>query len=90
MWRESSETGPGGIPAKLINVTVEKFSALGCFPESWKTARLVLIEKPRKPGDMERRYRPLCLLNTAGKLKEHLAASGIIEEITKHVQLSKN
>jgi len=42
----------------------------GVFPENWKTARLVLLRKGNKPLDSPSSYRPICLLNTVGKLFE--------------------
>lgn len=46
--------------------------ANGTFPDKWKIANLVLIKKPGKPDGVPNAYRPLCLLDTFGKLLEQL------------------
>lgn len=92
---------PDGIPAELVKVTVENFPRellemmnellrMGIFPERWKIAKLVLIEKPGRDGELNRRYRPLCLLDTSGKLLEHMIAHRIKKELTGPAQLSQN
>ncbi|CAB0040069.1 unnamed protein product, partial [Trichogramma brassicae] len=42
------------------------------FPSSWKRQRLVLLPKPGKPPDEPSSYRPLCMLDTAGKILERI------------------
>ncbi|KAL1450383.1 hypothetical protein WDU94_002755 [Cyamophila willieti] len=49
-----------------------KLLLAGKFPDEWKLARLVLLEKEKKPGSTERSYRILCLLSVLGKLFEHM------------------
>ncbi|CAB0040241.1 unnamed protein product [Trichogramma brassicae] len=44
----------------------------GVFPSSWKRHRLVLLPKPGKPPDEPSSYRPLCMLDTAGKILERI------------------
>lgn len=44
--------------------------AEGIFPERWKRQRLVLLPKGNKPPDEPSAYRPLCMLDTAGKILE--------------------
>ena len=39
----------------------------GIFPRPWKRARLVLLRKEGKPAESPSAYRPLCLLDDAGK-----------------------
>ena len=51
---------------------------MGTFPNRWKTGRLVLLPKP--PGQL-RAYRPLCLLDTAGKLLEQLILARLRTEL---------
>lgn len=71
--------GPDGIPNEVIKHiirrqpntlldTMNKCLAEGCFPKIWKRARLVLLRKGDKPLDIPSSYRPLCLLDIAGKL----------------------
>lgn len=75
--------GPDGIPNEVLRMAVKMhptyFAALfNCciryayFPAEWKTARLVLIHKPGRPTDDPSAYRPLCMLDTTGKLFEKL------------------
>lgn len=52
----------------------------GTFPRRWKRAKLILIEKP-KPAGGDKQYRPICLLDTAGKLFEHLIKQRLIKEL---------
>ncbi|KAK9693271.1 Reverse transcriptase (RNA-dependent DNA polymerase) [Popillia japonica] len=44
----------------------------GVFPARWKCARLVLIKKKTGEPDDPSSYRPLCMLDTAGKILEKL------------------
>ena len=44
----------------------------GIFPEPWKKQRLVLISKGKGDPNLPSAYRPLCMLDTAGKLYERL------------------
>nr|CAI5839715.1 unnamed protein product [Callosobruchus analis] len=75
--------GPDGIPpevAKMItkeapDVALSVFNKLlsvQAFPPIWKQARLVLLPKGSKSLDVATAFRPLCLLNTLGKLYECL------------------
>lgn len=54
----------------------------GIFPEVWKIARVVLVPKPGKPEFIPSSYRPLCLLNTSGKLFESILARRIYTELS--------
>jgi len=53
----------------------------GVFFESWKIATLVLLRKGDKPLDQPSSYRPLCLINSIGKLFERLLKA----RITRHL-----
>lgn len=44
----------------------------GIFPDKWKRQRLVLLPKGKKPPDEPSSYRPLCMLDTAGKIFERI------------------
>lgn len=92
--------GPDGIPPEVVKAAVETRPHLildlmnvclskGNFPRRWKRGRLVLIPKPGKPEGAPNAYRPLCLLDTLGKLLEllilgrlraQLQANGTISE----------
>jgi len=73
--------GPDRIQPEIIKITilnnidtfVELFNqciAQHQVPTSWKIARLVLIEKPRKVPEAETSYRPICVTNSLGKVFE--------------------
>ncbi|XP_011309785.1 uncharacterized protein [Fopius arisanus] len=74
----SKAPGLDGIPniaLKLaINTMPEHNECLreGIFPAMWKQQRLVLLLKANKPPDEPSSYRPLCMLDTAGKILERL------------------
>ena len=44
----------------------------GIFPRRWKLQRLVLLPKGKKPPEEPSSYRPLCMLDTAGKIFERI------------------
>lgn len=44
----------------------------GVFPDAWKKQRLTLISKGKGDPESPAAYRPLCMLDTAGKLYERL------------------
>uniref|UniRef100_A0ABD2W9Q0 Reverse transcriptase domain-containing protein n=1 Tax=Trichogramma kaykai TaxID=54128 RepID=A0ABD2W9Q0_9HYME len=54
----------------------------GVFPSGWKRQRLVLLPKPGKPPDEPSSYRPLCMLDTAGKILERIIC-GRLEAFTE-------
>lgn len=75
--------GPDGIPNIALKTAVraapEMFLRMynrclqeGDFPTEWKKQRLVLLPKGKKPPDDPSSYRPLCLLDTAGKILERI------------------
>lgn len=75
--------GPDGIPAEILKIIAKEKPQLllemynrclqeGVFPEVWKRQRLVLISKGKGDPDSPSAYRPLCMLDTAGKLLEML------------------
>lgn len=75
--------GPDGIPAEallevhklspeIIRGIMNNLAREGKFPENWKVARLVLVWKGKIPFDSASSQRPICLINTLGKLYETL------------------
>ncbi|XP_029053824.2 uncharacterized protein LOC114881259 [Osmia bicornis bicornis] len=75
--------GPDDIPAEAIKAAARNCPGLllgmynGClravvFPARWKLARLALIPKGKGDSDSPSFYRPLCVLDTAGKMMERL------------------
>lgn len=91
--------GPDGIPAEVLKVTAQTSSHLmlnmfnsclkeGVFPKNWKKQRLVLISKGKGDPDSPSAYRPLCLLDTAGKLFEKLLKPRLIAAVQTSGDLS--
>uniref|UniRef100_A0ABD2VVI2 Reverse transcriptase domain-containing protein n=1 Tax=Trichogramma kaykai TaxID=54128 RepID=A0ABD2VVI2_9HYME len=54
----------------------------GVFPTCWKRQRLVLLPKPGKSPEEPSSYRPLCMLDTAGKILERIICDHL-EAITE-------
>lgn len=67
--------------AEIMNTQLKK----GEFPKIWKTASLVLIPKPKSTA-----FRPICLLDTPGKLYEHIILGRLNEEIERTGGLSEH
>ena len=59
------------LPSLFLDVYNECLSE-GIFPAKWKEQRLVLLPKGKKPPDEPSSYRPLCMLDTAGKILERI------------------
>jgi hypothetical protein len=51
------------------------------FPRRWKTGRLCLLRKIGRPSDSPSGYRPVVLLDEAGKFFEKILASRIVEHL---------
>ncbi|XP_049315861.1 uncharacterized protein LOC125779263 [Bactrocera dorsalis] len=75
--------GVDGIPNKALKIAIKHnakpFAELftrclqkGVFPKIWKKQRLVLLQKPNKPAGEPNSYRPLCMLDTTGKILERI------------------
>jgi len=47
----------------------------GTFPDRWKRQKLLLLPKPGKPAGETSSYRPICLLDTIGKVFERVIAT---------------
>ncbi|CAB0034124.1 unnamed protein product, partial [Trichogramma brassicae] len=85
--------GPDGVPNAAIKIAIathpdiflQVYTAClrtGVFPACWKRQRLVLLPKPGKPPEEPSSYRPLCMLDTAGKILERLICDRL-EAITE-------
>ncbi|KAG5324771.1 RTXE polymerase, partial [Pseudoatta argentina] len=55
----------------------------GIFPRSWNMTRLVLLRKEGKPAKSPSAYRPICLLDNAGKLLERVIAARIVRHLPR-------
>lgn len=84
--KNNKAPGPDGIPSEALkkiyavnsDILLRMYNAClsdGVFPVQWKRARLVLISKGKGDPDLPSSYRPLCMLDTAGKLFEKLIRS---------------
>lgn len=60
------------------------------FQSEWKHANLILIKKDGKTDNLLSSYRPLCLLDTLGKLLEHLLMERLKLEIECRCGLADN
>lgn len=92
--------GPDGIPnvalktailafPDLFRTTLQKLLDEGCFPDSWKVQKLVLVPKPGKPPGDPASYRPICLLDTLGKLLERIILNRLTQCTESESGLSK-
>lgn len=81
--KEKKAPGPDGIPNSAIKAAIHRrpdmFQAVvqkclddGVFPEQWKLQQLVLLPKGDKSPDDPSAYRPICLLDTIGKILERI------------------
>lgn len=73
--------GPDGLPAEILkavatcnpDLLLNMYNSClknGAFYSKWKEARLVLISKGKGSADQPSSYRPLCMLDSSGKLLE--------------------
>lgn len=86
-------TGPSEIPNEVLRylLSIRPRRVLGLlntclrastFPPCWKRARLVLLRKgPDKPPEAPSSYRPICMLDTTGKLLERL----LLQRLDEHL-----
>ncbi|XP_018792198.1 PREDICTED: uncharacterized protein LOC108970924, partial [Bactrocera latifrons] len=91
---------PDGIPVEVLklialehpHLLLSMYSAClneGIFPEIWKRQHLTLISKGKGDPGTSSAYRPLCMLDTAGKLLEILLKPRIIAAINDAGGLSE-
>ena len=91
--------GPDGIPAEVLKISIRNYPDVflkmyngclvrGIFPEIWKKQRLVLINKGKGDTSLASSYRPLCMLDSAGKLLEKLIKPRLQEAIKAAGDLS--
>lgn len=92
--KSSKAPGPDGIGPEICKILLKsapdfclqlfnKLLKKGLFPNIWKIAKLVLIEKEKKPTDTETSYRPICLLDSLGKVFEKLIKIRLEAEIDR-------
>lgn len=72
--------------AKLMQVCLEE----GTFPQIWKRQKLVLLPKPGKTPGEASAYRPICLLDTIGKILERVIQNRLVNVTESSNGLSGN
>ena len=70
---------------KMLNRLLETQN----FPEKWKRSGVVLIPKGMKGTQSEMTYRPICLLDTIGKLYEMLISERLAKELEEKKYLAE-
>lgn len=91
--------GPDGIPNVAVKAAAQRrpdlfirtFQACideGVFPKQWKTQHLVLLPKGKMPPGVPTSYRPICLVNTTGKILERILYDRLLKEAEEKEALS--
>lgn len=91
--------GPDGIPNVAVKTAMQRrpdlfvraFQACldeGLFPRQWKAQHLVLLPKGKNPPGEPAAYRPICLLDTMGKILERIIYSRLIAVAEENSALS--
>lgn len=86
---DNKAPGPDGIPNNALKVAIKTATKSfvdvfneclreGVFPDRWKKQNLVLIPKPNKPQGIPSSYRPICLLDTHGKIFEKIICNRLL------------
>ena len=97
----SKAPGPDGIPNLALKTAISKntdpFRIMydtcikeGCFPKLWKKQHLILLPKPNKPLTDPSHFRPLCMLDSAGKILERIVYRRLNKAIDDAGGLSPN
>jgi hypothetical protein len=97
--REGKAAGPDGVGPEIVKAasSAAPQAVLGvmngllrarAFPGEWTRARLVLIPKGKASPDGTRKFRPICLLYSMGKLYEQLIKTRLTEELDEKGGLS--
>jgi exonuclease III len=90
----NSATGPDNVHNRclknhtklLVQHLTELFNAVlqcGHIPDSWKTAHIILLLKPKKNKHQPSSYRPISLLSCLGKLLEKIVKQRLTLEIER-------
>lgn len=93
--------GPDGVPAEALKAATHACPQMlldmynsclnaGVFAARWKVARLVLTSKGKGDLNSPSSYRPLCMLDTAGKLLEKLLKPRVLLAVQEAGGLSDN
>lgn len=90
--KQRKAPGPDGITNEVLKLVYRQDPSLllrmynsclvaGVFSSRWKCAKLVLINKGKGDPELPSSYRPLCMLDTAGKVLEKLIRSRLTAAI---------
>lgn len=88
--KDRKTPGPDGVPNKALKAAIQKRPDMfiktmqkcldeGVFPDQWKLQHLVLLPKGNKPPDDPSSYRPICLLDTVGKILEKIIYNRLLD-----------
>lgn len=91
--KSNKAPGPDGIPNQVLKIAIQENPDMfrttlqqciddGIFPDRWKRQKLVLLPKPGKPPSDPSAYRPICLIDTVGKLLEKV----ILNRLTRYTE----
>ncbi|XP_071579544.1 uncharacterized protein [Temnothorax nylanderi] len=92
--RRGKAPGPDGIPGRMWTLAAGGLAGrmrrlytaclrTGRFPKRWKRASLVLLPKAGKPADSPSGYRPVCLLDEAGKVFKRIIAERLVQHLSQ-------
>jgi hypothetical protein len=99
--KNNKAPGPDGIPNEVICQVIKHLPqkllqlynrclSQGKFVKEWKTQKLVLLRKGIKPTDQTSSYRPICLMDTMGKVLEGLILMRLEDHLRKQGGLAGN
>ncbi|XP_068140043.1 uncharacterized protein [Drosophila tropicalis] len=99
--KQNKAPGPDSIPNRALRLAMatrpEIFAATfnqclkeAVFPSQCKLQKLVLLPKPGKPAEVASSYRPICLVDSVGKVLESLISARLSEAISAGGGLSAN
>ncbi|CAK1579824.1 unnamed protein product [Parnassius mnemosyne] len=91
---KNTAPGPDGVPGRALVLALKElepqlrglFTACleqGQFPSVWKEGRLILLRKEGRPADSPSAYRPIVLLDEAGKLLERIIADRLVSHLCR-------
>ena len=63
--------------------------SIGYFPDSWKKAKVIMVQKPNKDHTNPKNYRPISLLPVLGKIYEGLICERLVTYLEQNKLLSK-
>jgi len=86
MAAKNTAPGPDGVSSRVLALAISALGerlrgyfnellSLGWFPQAWKEGLLVLLRKDGRPADSPSAFRPIVLLDEAGKLFERVLAA---------------